>query len=124
MDDIVLLSLNPMHRRGHKSGALTVADVWSWDFVVAGSPLSAVIKRDVAGLLGWGDEAWQRQCLAKILLETSPDLPPNRIALYVCPECGDISCGAVTAAVSRDDHRIVWSDFRWERDWDGAPDDD
>jgi hypothetical protein len=34
--------------------------------------------------------------------------------LYVCPECGDIDCGAVTANIQDLGDRIVWKDFGYE----------
>lgn len=52
--------------------------------------------------------------MARLLDDGEPDYPPNRVALYVCQECGDLGCGAVTVAVNRDPGAITWSDFRWE----------
>jgi hypothetical protein len=124
MATISQLGLAPLHRPGsHRSGGISVAERWTWDFVVDGQPLSRVIRADVAGALGWGDAAWEASIADKLLRRTDPDLPPDRIALYVCPECGDLSCGALTAAVAAEDDTIVWHNFRWERDWEGAPDD-
>ena len=55
--------------------------------------------------------------MAKLLGDAKPDLPPNRVALLVCPECGDLACGALTVAIDRESGSIAWSDFRWEVDW-------
>jgi hypothetical protein len=43
--------------------------------------------------------------------------------LYVCPECGDINCGAVTAMVEEEGDQIVWKQFGHERGYhlDGQP---
>jgi hypothetical protein len=43
--------------------------------------------------------------------------------LYVCPECGDLGCGALTAKVGRDGDYIVWSDFAFETGLDVDPPD-
>jgi hypothetical protein len=32
----------------------------------------------------------------------------------VCPECGDIGCGAIAVRVTRDGGNVVWSDFARE----------
>src|SRR5690349_10261037 len=75
------------------------------------------------GVLGTDDTVWNEAAGSKLLQQAEADLPPNRVALFVCPECGGISCGAVTVALNFDGEYVIWSDFRWERDWDGAPDD-
>ncbi len=74
-------------------------------------------KADVVGALGWTAPDVELGTVAKLLREAGPDLPPNRVAIYVCPECGDLGCGAVTVAIDRDGEDIIWSDFRWERNW-------
>jgi len=108
------LELAPLYRP--PGGATT--ERWSWDFVVDGRSLAAALAADVAGALGWGDPAWQALILDKLLGRSAPDLPPDRVALYVCPECGDLGCGAVTASVVREGDAVVWRDFAWERDWE------
>ncbi len=35
----------------------------------------------------------------------------GRTALYICPECGDLGCGAVTLLVQREAGLIIWKDF-------------
>jgi hypothetical protein len=40
-----------------------------------------------------------------------------RVLLYICPECGDIDCGAYGVQVERDCDRYVWSNFAYES-WD------
>ncbi|WP_030041988.1 hypothetical protein, partial [Streptomyces resistomycificus] len=35
---------------------------------------------------------------------------------YGCPECEDLACGAVTAAIDRDGEDFVWRDFAWQTD--------
>lgn len=96
-----------------------------WDFIVDGislrsnwrAPDSFGIVADVIGVLGWGAAESEVGAVAKLLREAEPDYPPNRIALYVCPECGDLGCGAVTVAINREEEAVSWSDFRWEVNW-------
>lgn len=71
------------------------------------------------------DDAWAEltlplvQSLQAVQL-TDPDwvgaLEPGRFPLYVCSECADLGCGALTVAVERqsDDDPVTWSDFRFE----------
>ena len=44
----------------------------------------------------------------------------HRVALFVCPECGDLACGAITALVSRNDHSVQWSDFAYDNGYEAA----
>lgn len=49
--------------------------------------------------------------------EPEPSLG-GRIALYVCAECGDLGCGAVTALVEVTDETAVWRDFGYQNDYE------
>lgn len=42
------------------------------------------------------------------------ELDGGRVPLYVCGICGDVTCGALSASVERDESLIRWSDFGWE----------
>ncbi len=90
------------------------------DFVVDGVPLGPRMRqvRDLIGRLGWGPMRSRRQALAVLLLEGDADLPPNRRAIYVCAECGDLACGAVTAVIERHGDEVVCRDYRYETEID------
>jgi hypothetical protein len=86
------------------------------DFVVNGLALStrAGRKSDLVGVLGWGDAAAQDAAVARLLLEWRADTPTERVALYVCKECGDLGCGALSVRVERRANVVTWSDFYYE----------
>jgi hypothetical protein len=42
----------------------------------------------------------------------------GRVPLYVCAECGDLGCGAVTVQVERTPEGFVWRDFALENNYD------
>jgi hypothetical protein len=46
------------------------------------------------------------------------DSPSGRVPLYVCSECGDLGCGAITAVVERTDDTVVWRNFAYENNYD------
>ena len=48
--------------------------------------------------------------------------PAGHTALLVCSECGDLECGAVSAAVDFPDMTVTWTDFRWQQpsSWAGV----
>ena len=122
MAKLSILSLAPLHRAGHVSASgssVTARD--SLDFVVDGEALSSRVSGDYASCLGWGTADWEASVVEKLLARAEPVAPPNRVALYICPECGDLGCGAVTAAIERDGPTIIWHTFGYENDYDEAP---
>jgi hypothetical protein len=42
----------------------------------------------------------------------------GRTALYVCAECGDLGCGAVTAIVNVEQRHVVWSGFGYQNNYE------
>ena len=117
------LTVAAIHRPGFRDGSVSRTERWSWDFIVDGASLFEHAEQDVMGALGDDDRAWNETVARRLLGQSEPDLPPNRVALYVCPECGDLSCGALTAALTVHGDTVTWGDFRPERDWHGAPGD-
>jgi hypothetical protein len=107
------LELRPAERPG--GGGKTRRDFL--DFVVDGRSLFDELTRrghDLVSCLGWGDPAWRAEGAARLLRRVEPDLPGGRTALFVCPECGDLDCGAVSAVVAREGEAIVWRDLAFE----------
>ncbi|WP_329268430.1 oxidoreductase [Streptomyces sp. NBC_01451] len=51
-----------------------------------------------------------------LLLEAEAPLAGGRYIIYGCPECADLECGAVTAAIEKDGDDYVWRDFAWQTD--------
>ena len=36
--------------------------------------------------------------------------------IYVCPECGDLGCGAITANIEFINNEVIWKNFGYEDD--------
>jgi hypothetical protein len=82
------------------------------------SPLSVVPDVRVDGVSlsdvaarGWpgGVEAdWVRSQLRE-----GPGGLPDTVLLAVCPQCGDLGCGAAAARVIWAEHSVTWTDFQW-----------
>ncbi|MPQ71041.1 MULTISPECIES: hypothetical protein [unclassified Pseudomonas] len=43
-----------------------------------------------------------------------PEVEPNRVLIYICPECGDIGCGAYSVLIRKSSTGIVWEAFAYE----------
>ena len=91
------------------------------DFVIEGSRLQQVRKNyDMVSPIGWGDLEEQKKAVERLLLRAPADLPNNRRSIFVCGECGDIGCGALTAVIEEVGDTIVWRDFGYENNYDDA----
>jgi hypothetical protein len=77
------------------------------DYIVDGESLYEQHGADFIGPLGWllvdADEEAARRLLRKEKLDVE-----GRVAVYVCPECADLLCGAITAVIERVGDEIVW----------------
>ena len=119
MIEVLSFTLAPLHRPGRNlGGGAFVTERNSLDFVINGRRLSEQIPDDVASCLGWGEPEWEALVLVKLLPGGQPDFPPDRVALYICPECGDLGCGAVSAIIEQQGESIIWRDFGWQNDYE------
>ena len=106
MAEIHTLTLQETHRAG--GGGKTARHYF--DFYVSGKRLLNLLgwpDADYITSLGWGPIKNQQQAVAKLLRREKPSLPSGRYELFVCPECADIGCGAVTAHIEREGEIII-----------------
>lgn len=81
------------------------------DYVVDGASMySAIVEAglDDIGRLGWGDSEMHRAGQDCLLGVHPPEFASDQVALFVCPECGDLGCGAVTAQIRRRSDTVTW----------------
>lgn len=82
------------------------------DFVIDGNPFSEKVGdlvTEIASFKFGGETAIKR-----LLLEEESDFPNNRRSLYVCSECGDLDCGAISIIIEKREDNIVWKDFGFQ----------
>lgn len=103
-----------------------------WEPVINGRPL-----REVLDAAGEDPAAGEVGAYVPVLVHDWPGGLPDdvlvllgerapqvagRVPVYVCPDCGDLGCGAITVAVYRARDTVIWRDFGWD-DLGGADDD-
>ena len=105
------------------------------EFAVNGTPLLPQLRAGadvVLDYVGVIQDDWPIESAAaieRLLGFASGDLPDGRVSLYVCPECGDLGCGAITASLEFDSDVVTWRAFGIQTDNDetaaplGGPDD-
>jgi hypothetical protein len=54
----------------------------------------------------------------RLLLRADADLPNDRRSLFVCAECGDLGCGAITLRVTTGGNTVVWGEFGYENNYE------
>ena len=90
------------------------------DFVIDGVPLSSRFNVDFISPFGWFDTDEQEASIARLLRKSPPNMAHGRTTLYICPECGDLGCGAVTLLIERDPGVIIWKNFGIQNNYDEA----
>jgi hypothetical protein len=109
------LDHRPLHRSGSSAPA-SRQERWSSDFLVDGKSLLKALDPgggDFMGCFVRGFPAENRAKAAALLEGIPPDTGDGRILLYVCPECGDIGCGAYAVRVERNSGVVRWVDFAY-----------
>ena len=53
-----------------------------------------------------------------LVSQASPDSESGRVLLYICPECGDIGCGAYSVRIEKTDAGYTWGDFAYENGYE------
>ena len=88
------------------------------DFIVDGRPLLFQLSDldAVSPLASDVPPAIFTAQVRSLLLEADAPLPGGRYVIYGCPDCADLACGAVTAAIARDGDDYIWQDFAWQTD--------
>jgi hypothetical protein len=93
------------------------------DFVVDGVSLYEKIGRrhDLISTL-WMDPPMHKEeqvkAIRRLLTLDAGDLSNGRVSLYVCPECGDLGCGVISAQINVTDDHITWHDFGHENNYE------
>lgn len=117
-----ILTLAKKHRKGviFMDGT-TKADREYIDFVVSGQSLGQLLgvsKFDLIGTFGWSvNKEYENNLLDEFLGNTLPELETGRSCFYVCPECGDIGCGAISAKIEVTDDKVIWMTFAYENNY-------
>jgi hypothetical protein len=92
---------------------------------VEGKSLHVRHGMDRISCLGWFLPDQDERAAQRLLGNDPPDLD-GRVAIYVCPECGDLLCGVISAHIVRDADDVTWNDLaysyfdhdtgRWDHD--------
>ena len=120
MDSI--LTLTPLTRAGTQSAnGTSKSERHFLDFVVDGESLWEALGRrhDMVSILCVEYSADETaKAVGRLFLSEKADLPNGRRSVFVCSECGDLGCGAITAVVERQGEIITWKAFGYENNYE------
>ena len=89
------------------------------DFLVNGQSLRDLLKPgDNIGCLGWLPSNVEQNILEQLTTKRLSDLGNDRYPIYICAECGDIGCGAITVQIEKTEHGYIWKNFGYENNYD------
>jgi hypothetical protein len=114
------LDYRELFRAGERTKGGFRTERLSIDFVVDGKSLLETLDRlmrfksDMMSCLVKGYPEVNAVNQARLLTKRKANSPEGRVLLYICPECGDVGCGAYGARVLRRGDRFVWRDFAYE----------
>lgn len=97
------------------------------DFEVDGRSFYDVLRQrgmDYIGVLSidGAAESASADAVARLLGHVPAELPDGRVAVFVCPECGDLGCGAITVRVDIGPGGVAWHEWGWQTDDDPVVD--
>lgn len=110
------------------AGGKTWQERHSVDFIINGMSLYEMTGAKKYGLCGRFSPNlpdWSAYSAKNFLLEGDADdrLPDDHFMLFVCSECGDFGCGAITCKIYREGDSFVWQDFSYDNGYsDDTPD--
>jgi hypothetical protein len=117
------LSYKLLVRPGSTGSTSKVART-SADFHIDGQSLLRILASeggghgDFMGAFVQGHPESKADLARQLRLQAEPSSGSGRVLLYICPECGDIGCGAYSAKVGRDQETYTWGDFAYENGYE------
>lgn len=116
------------HQITHRRGSSNSTERYFCDFLVNGHSLLEMLDKlsgskdgqpsDLIGSFVVGYPEHNQQKRDQLLLAAQPDTESGRIMLYICPECGDLGCGAYTVRVEKTGNHYTWNDFAYENGYE------
>jgi hypothetical protein len=122
--NISALTHQQLFRPGSESNGCTVAERYSADFLIDGESLLHTLVKidgghaDYMGCFVKGFAEAAAKAVAMLLLQAPPDSASGRVLLYICPECGDIGCGAYSVRIEKTNIGYSWGDFAYENGYE------
>ena len=119
-----LLELIPAIRTGIKfSNGCYKSERHFFDFTIDGRSLWEKLKKpDMVSVLcfEYAAKALDESIRAanRLLLIEQADHQHDRRSLFICSECGDLGCGAISCLIVSEGDTIVWKEFGFQNNYE------
>jgi hypothetical protein len=122
MASLSILQIRIAHRPYESLGSAFESARTFCDFLIDGQSLADILTTrgfDLISVL-WIDapENLGRAATQRLLRLQGADCPNDRRTLYVCSECGDIGCAAITVRVESAAETFTWKEFGYENSYE------
>lgn len=118
---ISVLELTPATRFPHNyAGGSHKSERHFLDFLIDGQSLWEKLgKPEMVSVLcrEYATEETVR-AINRLLLAEGADFPNERRSLFICAECAELGCGAITAIVWKEGETVTWEDFGYENTYE------
>ncbi|RSN53686.1 hypothetical protein DMH01_38990 [Amycolatopsis sp. WAC 04182] len=91
------------------------------DWTIDGVALRTLVPAEQRTSLFLDDDRWRESAVAllrRLLGRLPGDFDDGRVALLVCPLCGDLGCGGYSVEVVFGDDVVEWRAFGWQTDYE------
>ena len=103
----------------HRKGSQNKTSVNFQDFCINEKSLLEILPtQDFVGVIGSFKSEFDKEAVSQLLLKEKSELHSGRIPIYVCPECGELECGAITISIEENAETFTWKDFGFENNYD------
>ena len=72
------------------------------------------------GCFVYGQSDSNQKAKDRLLSAAPSETEEGRVLLYICPECGDIGCGAYAARIRKQTTTVEWHDFAYENGYEAG----
>jgi hypothetical protein len=126
--DIVVNELNYkifIRKEKKSNGNIIKHKLETIDFIIDNNSLLNLLVKygghnDLMGCFAKGWKTLNENSKEKLLLKLKPETINGRMAIYVCPECADIGCGAFCCEIEESNENYVWKNFAYENNYEDA----
>ena len=115
-----------LFRKGQREDGAGTTERVSAEFFVDGEPVLALLVKnygghsDFMGCFVKGFPEANAEQANRLMGRHEPNTATGRVMLYICPECGDIGCGAYSVEVHRTTGVCEWRSFAYENGYEEA----
>ncbi|NEW06880.1 oxidoreductase [Paenibacillus sp. SYP-B3998] len=84
-----------------------------YDFFIDGRSLYKLLeKHEFIPCIPVAASKYKVEIVQELTLKRLSKLGGNRYPILVCPECGDLDCGFISAIIEEENDLIIWRDFK------------